>query len=460
MKPLDPTAKVDFSKFGVRFQENLAKLITLDRVFADQIGEVLDASFFEVKYLQVFTKMIYDYKEKYKVHPSLTTLATLVRSMEGENEVIEKQVRDFLVRIHSTRVVDGKDFIKDTSLDFCRKQKLKEAIIKSVDLLNRSSFDEISTIINKALLMGQSNDFGYDYVKDFEKRFEIKVRDQVATNWKEFDDIMGGGLGKGELGVIISPTGTGKSHVLVHLGAQAIKAGKTVVHYTFELGDSIIANRYDSCITGTPLSDLYVFKEQILEEVQKLKGRLIVKEYPTKSASTLALRSHLEKMKSRDIDVGCIIVDYADLIKPKRFNSEKRHDLESIYEDLRAIAQEFECPVWTASQTNRSGYNAEIVTMESISEAFNKCFVADFIFTLSRTLEDKNANSGRFFVAKNRFGPDGLVYPIFMDTSKVKIKIKQNTSGSLGSNPAKTQEQILKEKYKELMGKNKNVNKS
>lgn len=460
MKPLDPTAKADFSKFGVRFQENLAKLITLDRVFADQIGEVLDASFFEVKYLQVFTKIVYDYKEKYKVHPSLATLATLVRSTKGENEVIEKQVRDFLVRIHSTRAVDGKEFIKDTSLDFCRKQKLKEAIIKSVDLLNKSSFDEISTIINKALLMGQSNDFGYDYIKDFEKRFEVKIRDQVPTNWKEFDDIMSGGLGKGELGVIISPTGTGKSHVLVHLGAQAIKAGKTVVHYTFELGDSIIANRYDSCITDTPLSDLHTFKEQILEEVQKLKGRLIVKEYPTKSASTLALRSHLEKMKSRDIDVGCIIVDYADLIKPKRFSSEKRHDLESIYEDLRAIAQEFKCPVWTASQTNRSGYNAEIVTMESISEAFNKCFVADFIFTLSRTLEDKNANSGRFFVAKNRFGPDGLVYPIFMDTSRVKIRTKQNISGSLGSNPAKTQEQILREKYKELMGKNKNDNKS
>ena len=456
MKPLDPTAKVDFSKFGIRFQENLAKLITLDRAFADQIGEVLDTNFFEVKYLQVFTKMIYDYKEKYKIHPSLTTLATLVRSMEGDNEVIEKQVRDFLVRIHSTRDVEGKQFIKDTALDFCRKQTLKGAIIKSVDLLNKSSFDEISTIINKALLMGESNDFGYDYIKDFEKRFEIKARDQVPTNWKEFDDITKGGLGKGELGVVISPTGTGKSHVLVHLGAQAIKEGKTVVHYTFELGDSIIARRYDSCLTGVPLSDLFTFKEQIFEEVQKLDGRLIVKEYPTKSASTTALRSHLEKMKSRDIEVGCIIVDYADLIKPKRFSSEKRHDLESIYEELRAIAQEFECPVWTASQTNRSGYNAEIVTMESIAEAFNKCFVADFIFTLSRTVEDKSANTGRFFVAKNRFGPDGLVYPIFMDTSKVKIRTRQNVPALSGSNPAKTQEQILKQKYKELMKGNKN----
>ena len=392
MRPLDPTVKVDFSKFGIRFQENLAKLITLDRAFADQIGEVLDTNFFEVKYLQVFTKMIYDYKEKYKVHPSLTTLATLVRSTEGENEVVEKQVRDFLIRIHSTRDVEGKEFIKDTALDFCRKQKLKEAIIKSADLLNKSSFDEISTIINKALLLGESNNFGYDYVKDFEKRFEIKIRDQVPTNWKEFDDIMKGGLGKGELGVVISPTGTGKSHVLVHLGAQAIKEGKTVIHYTFELGDTMIARRYDSCLTGAPLSDLNSFKEQILEDIQKLDGRLIVKE----------------------------------------------------------------CPVWTASQTNRSGYNAELVTMESISEAFNKCFVADFIFTLSRTLEDKNANTGRFFVAKNRFGPDGLVFPIHMDTGKVEIKTKQNVPGSLSNNPARTQEQILKQKYKELMKGNGN----
>ena len=97
--------------------------------------------------------------------------------------------------------------------------------------------------------------------------------------------------------------------------------------------------------------------------------------------------------------------------------------------------------------------------MESISEAFNKCFVADFIFTLSRTLEDKNANSGRFFVAKNRFGPDGLVFPIYMDTGKVEIKTKQNVSGSLGSSPAKTQEQILKQKYKELMGNNNGISK-
>ena len=452
MRPLDPTAKVDFSKFGIRFQENLAKLITLDRVFADQIGEVLDTNFFEVKYLQVFTKMVYDYKEKYKIHPSLATLATLVRTMEGDNEVVEKQVRDFLVRIHSTRDVEGKQFIKDTALDFCRKQTLKGAIIKSVDLLNKSSFDEISTIINKALLMGESNDFGYDYVKDFEKRFEIKARDQVPTNWKEFDDITKGGLGKGELGVVISPTGTGKSHVLVHLGAQAIKEGKTVVHYTFELGDSIIARRYDSCLTGVPLSDLFTFKEQIFEEVQKLDGRLIVKEYPTKSASPATIVNHLNRLKQRGITPDMIVVDYGDLLRSKSKKEEKRHQLESIYEEMRALGQENNCPVWTASQTNRSGLNAEVITMESISEAFNKCFVADFIFSLSRTAEHKNTNSGRMFIAKNRNGCDGLVYPIFMDTSNVKIDVlpQAETFSEIREKAIKKQESVLKEKYQKF----------
>ena len=114
--------------------------------------------------------------------------------------------------------------------------------------------------------------------------------------------------------------------------------------------------------------------------------------------------------------------------------------------------------MWTCSQTNRTGYNAEIVSAESISEAFSKCFVADFIFTLSRTAEDKNDNTGRFFVAKNRFGPDGLVYPIDMDTSKVYIDVHKKTSMSEikgKQDPAKDQKEYLRERYEKLIKNNK-----
>ena len=445
--------KVDFSKFGNMFQENLAKLILMDRAYSDQIGEVLETEYFETKYLKRFTNLIYQYKEKYEVHPSMNLMASLINTeMDKEDDLVIKQVRDFLIRIHSDPAVQGEEYIKDTALDFCKKQKLKEAIVKSVRLLEKSSFDEISDLINEALKLGQSNDFGYHYIKDFEKRFEIKVRSPMTTGWKTFDDLMQGGLGAGELGVAMAGTGAGKSHILVHLGAQALKEKKTVVHYTLELSETVVARRYDSCITGVKLKDLNVFKDNILEVVKDIEGTLIVKEYPTRSISTTAIKNHLSKLKMRGVEPDIIIVDYADLINPKKSYGEKRHDLESIYEELRGIAQEHKCPIWTVSQTNRTGYNAELVTMESISEAFSKCFVADFIFTLSRTTEDKNNNTGRFFVAKNRFGPDGLIYPVKMDTSNVKISVEQNSidPSAVGKNAAKEQKDLLRQKYKEL----------
>ena len=445
--------KVDFSKFGNMFQENLAKLILMDRAYSDQIGEVLETEYFETKYLKRFTNLIYQYKEKYEVHPSMNLMASLINTeMDKEDDLVIKQVRDFLIRIHSDPAVQGEEYIKDTALDFCKKQKLKEAIVKSVRLLEKSSFDEISDLINEALKLGQSNDFGYHYIKDFEKRFEVKVRSPMTTGWKTFDDLMQGGLGAGELGVAMAGTGAGKSHILVHLGAQALKEKKTVVHYTLELSETVVARRYDSCITGVKLKDLNVFKDNILEVVKDIEGTLIVKEYPTRSISTTAIKNHLSKLKMRGVEPDIIIVDYADLINPKKSYGEKRHDLESIYEELRGIAQEHKCPIWTVSQTNRTGYNAELVTMESISEAFSKCFVADFIFTLSRTTEDKNNNTGRFFVAKNRFGPDGLIYPVKMDTSNVKISVEQNSidPSAVGKNAAKEQKDLLREKYKEL----------
>jgi replicative DNA helicase len=161
----------------------------------------------------------------------------------------------------------------------------------------------------------------------------------------------------------------------------------------------------------------------VLEEIRMIPGKLLIKEYPTKSATTQTIRTHLDKLKQRDIEIGMVIVDYGDILKPIFHSKEKRDNLETIYEELRAIAQEFECPVWTASQTNRSGINAEVITMESISEAYSKCFVADFIFSVSRTVADKMNNTGRIFIAKNRNGIDGIVYPIFMDAANVDIKV-------------------------------------
>ena len=358
--------QIGFSRYGAKFQENLTRLILEDRGFADQISEVLDIKFLDLRYLQVFVKKIFEYKNKYGTHPSIDSMSILIKDgMSDENELVSTQILEFFNLCRSGEEVEGKDHIKEVSLDFCKRQKLKEAMIKSIGLINNSNYGEISKLMEEALRLGSDNNFGYDYLVDFERRFQIKARNPVTTGWKTVDDICRGGLGNGELGVVVAPTGAGKSMALVHLGAQAVKAGKTVVHYTLELQDTVVAIRYDSCITGIKLNKIFSSKEQVYDIVSQVPGKLIVKEYPTKTASTNTIKTHLETLRRRNIDVDMVIVDYGDLLRPVSALREKRNELESIYEELRAIAQVFECPVWTASQTNRSGLNAEVITMGS-----------------------------------------------------------------------------------------------
>ena len=177
---------INFSKYGKQFQESLAQMIMEDRPFADQIEEVLDASFFELKYLRVFVTKLFSYRKKYNVHPT--------------DKILQKQVRDYFARICISGIQDEK-YIKETALDFCKKQKLKEALMRSVDLIESSSYDQVRTVIDNALNLGTDNDFGHDFIKDFEIRYEIKTRSPITTGWDKVDQIMKKGLGSGELGV-------------------------------------------------------------------------------------------------------------------------------------------------------------------------------------------------------------------------------------------------------------------
>ena len=236
-----------FQRFGKSFQEDLCHLMLQDRPFCDQITEVLSLEFLQYEYLRVFTKTILDYRRDYKMHPSYKIMATHISAGLSEySDALQKQIRQFYAKVLSNSEVDGAQYIKDNALDFCRKQVLKGAMMKSVKLIKTSSFDEIQKVIQDALKLGTDNNFGHDYLKDFEERFQIKNRNPVSTGWERIDDICKGGLGKRELGVAIAPTGAGKSMILACLGAAALKQGKTVVHYTLELADTVVGSRYDS----------------------------------------------------------------------------------------------------------------------------------------------------------------------------------------------------------------------
>lgn len=448
--------KETFGNIGGRhFQESLCQIMLEDRPFCDQLMEVLEIDFFESVDIRAFVQILTEYKQKYSPtpHPSYEMMASLIKSnLKSFDKSTGEKLKKLFISFRD-RHIENKEHVVNTSIDFCRKQALKKAMMKSVKLIQNSSFDEIEKEIKTALTLGTDNNFGHDYLIDAEDRFVKKSRNPITTGWTEIDEITRGGIGIRELGVVIAPTGAGKSMVLVHQGATALELGKTVVHYTLELADTVVGGRYDSKISGVGLTDLIHSKEIVMEKIKDVPGKLIIKEYPTKSASTKTLENHIEKLLKRGIKPDMVIVDYADLLRPRSTSAEKRHELENIYEELRAIAQKYECVVITASQTNRSGLNAEVITMEAISEAFNKCFVADFIYSLSRTPQDKQSNKGRIFIAKNRNGPDGLVYNAFVDWSNVNIKILQEAQDGDGPEMgAQDALSYLKNKYSNLSG--------
>jgi replicative DNA helicase len=219
--------------------------------------------------------------------------------------------------------------------------------------------------------------------------------------------------------------------MLVNAGAAAVAAGFNVLYVTLEMADYKIGLRFDSYFSGVELNHLPEYAEKVREAAnKKVKGRLFIKEFPTKAASAQTVRSYLQRLQAIHgfmPDVVCL--DYADLLRGGRGYSDKRFELEGNYEELRAMAQEFNMCVLTADQTNRSGLEMEVVTIGQIGESYAKATVCDLIMTVSRTMDDKQANTGRLFVAKSRLGRDGMIFPFIMNPATVKVSmLAENTS--------------------------------
>jgi len=268
---------------------------------------------------------------------------------------------------------------------------------------------------------------------------------------------MQGGLGAGELGVIVAPAGIGKTWVLCSMGAYAISQKLNIIHYTLELNEAYVGLRYDSIFSGVEGQNLKYHKDEVIERLDKLEGNLTIKYYPTKSCTVNTLSAHLKKVTTFGTKVDMVLVDYADIMKDTNKHTEMRHALGNIYEDLRGLAGELQVPIWTASQTNRSALDEDVIEASRIAESYAKVMVADFVMSLSRKIEDKIGNTGRFHVIKNRFGPDGLTYPARINTNVGKIELFEATSIQGKdvqykiNNRDNQAKQILSQRYDDLM---------
>ena len=416
----------NFSKFGYSFQVKLMAALFTDKVFLQQILDILDPKYFESETNIWIVRCITDYFNKYKQQPTLEVMKVELDKVENDvlKTTIVENLKEVTKHLHST----DQEFIKDQAIDFCKNQVIKKAIMDSVDLLQTGQYDEIKSNIDNAMKAGSERDIGHEYNIDIDDRFSETTRKTVATNWESINSVMDGGLGPGELGVFVAPAGIGKSWGLVNVAAHAVKDGLNVVHYTLELSAPYVGLRFDSVFTGIAAQNLKYHIDEIKENVNNLPGNLVVKYYPTKTASVNTLKAHIEKCILQDKKPDVVIVDYADLLRGAGRTQDLRHELGNIYEDLRGLAGEYEIPVWTASQANRSALEEDVIGAEKIAESYAKIMTADFVISLSRKIEDKIAGTGRWHVIKNRFGPDGLTFPSKMNTSNGQINIYEETS--------------------------------
>ncbi len=447
-----------FGQYGKSFQEKIFHCLMSDKEWAGQMIEVMTPTYFDVSYLEYLCEKLFSYHKKYRCFPSLQLLVTIIKDdlSESTDEILRDQIIDFIFRIKSGASLSDLAYVKDKSLDFCRKQAFKDALEKSVELIQTERFESVLTIMKEAVSVGMQSSVGHDFFEDVEARFVKLNRCVCPTGIPQLDapTIFQGGLGRGEIGVVTANTGVGKSHWLVAMGANAMRNGKNVLHYTFELTEHAVGLRYDSNLCDINSNEVQDKKKEVLEKYEDMDlGRLIIKEYPTGSCSVVTIRNHVEKLALKGFKPSVIIIDYADIMRSTRSYDSLRHELKLIYEELRNLAMDLNIPVWTASQANRESASSEIVGLENMSEAYGKAMVADVVISLSRRAQEKATGIGRLFVAKNRAGRDGILFPIKIDTAKSKFIVLDENSMSLNEAMEQDETQmknLLKSKWKEV----------
>jgi len=441
------------TEYGWGFQVKTISAMFVDRIFLQQIADIILPEYFESDANVWLLDVILNHFKEYKTPPSKDVLK--VKVTEIENDILKTAVLEQLKEVFRYMESDDLSFVKDEILKFCKNQEMKRAIMESVTLLKHGNYDEIKSKMDLALKAGADTNIGLEYKKDIARRYNQAARHCIGTGWDVIDDLMDGGLAKGELGVVMAPAGIGKSWLLINIGANAMKSGKTVLHYTLELNEDYVGQRYDSVIMGINAQNLKNYQDEIQERMGTLKGDLIVKYYPTKSVGVIGLKAHLEKTIMLGQKPDLVLVDYGDLLKINT-KKDKHEALEELYEDLRGMAGEYEIPVWTASQAGRSALEEDIIEADKIASSYGKVMVADFLMSLSRKVEDKMSGTGRGHVIKNRFGPDGVTLPCKINTNNGQFQFfePQTAQGKETTKTMKTGENIMKQnlaqKFKDM----------
>ena len=408
------------NQYGHDFQIKVLSSLLTHKEFLVNIHDIISEEYFENQAQKWAIKEVLNYYDKYHTTPSLDILK--VELQKVDNEVLQISIKEQLKLAFVTSDEDL-EYVQEEFTNFCKNQQLKKALMSSVDLLKAGDFDGIRFIVDNALKAGQDKNIGHEYRKDVESRYREDHRVTVPTPWEPINQLVQGGLGGGDLGLIFGNPGGGKSWTLVALGGFAVKMGFNVIHYTLELSESYTGRRYDAFFTHVPVDNLEKHKAKVEETVPELPGELIIKEYPMGKTTMSTIEAHIKKVTDLGMKPDLIIIDYIDLLSTKKKTVDRKGEIDDIYTSTKGLARQLNLPIWSVSQVNRAGAKDDVIEGDKAAGSYDKMMITDLSISLSRKKEDKVNGTGRFHIMKNRYGMDGLTYQVNVDTTIGKIEI-------------------------------------
>ena len=405
----------NFEYLGNVFQLQLLNQIILDKDFSQSIIDVIENNYFENKYFKIIVQMIKEYYAKYEHTPSFETLEQITKS-ELQQEIASKIVLDTIKKIKDSPI-DGVNFVQEKALKFCKQQELQKVMTKAQKIMDGGEFENYDTLeelVRGALQVGEKNTNAMDVFSNIYQVLDDDYRHPIPMGIPGIDKLLKGGLARGEIGVILAPTGVGKSTILTKIANHAFNLGNNVLQIFFEDNPKVIQRKHFTLWTKIHPDELSEKRDEVIEKVKNIEesmpNKLIMNKLPSDTVTILQIKNQIRKMVAEGTKIDMVLLDYIDCVVPEKNLGDEWKSEGSVMRGFESMCHELNLVGWTATQGNRSSISSEVVTTDQMGGSIKKAQVGHVIITVAKTLQQKEMKLATIAITKSRVGDDGVIF--------------------------------------------------
>jgi replicative DNA helicase len=402
--------------------------------------------------------MIKEYYVKYESTPNFETLDQIVKS-EISQEIVAKVVLDTLKQVKDAPF-EGTVFVQEKALKFCKQQELQKAMDKAQKIITEGdfeSYDKVEGLVRNALQVGEIDKGQTDIFANLDTVLDEDYRHPIPMGIPGIDRLLKGGLAKGEIGVILAPTGVGKTTILTKIANTAFNLGYNVLQVFFEDNPKIIQRKHFTLWTGIEPDNLVKNKEEVMSKVTEIQesmpNKLVLKKLASDTMTMNQIKNQVRKMIADGNKIDLVMLDYIDCVLPESTSKDEWKAEGSVMRGFEAMCHELDLVGWTATQGNRSSISAEVVTTDQMGGSIKKAQVGHVIISVAKTLQQKEMNLATIAITKSRLGKDGVVFENCKFNNELLEIDTESSVTFLGFE--EQQEERKRDRVKELMEKRK-----